>query len=90
MRKALGTSTMLYVSNTVIGGYHVSHKYDIIVVVETWLSACILDQELLIPGYLLAHKDKIGGVAIIISAIFLSSCCTLPIGNSSSFILSLH
>ena len=36
----------------------VSHKYDIIVVVETWLSACMMDQELLIQGYSLARKDR--------------------------------
>ena len=46
----------------------VSHKY---VVVETWLSACVLDQELLIPGYSLAHKDRnrySDGVAIFVTA----------------------
>jgi len=49
----------------------ISHRYDIIVAVETWLSACILDQELLIPGYSLACKDRNwhgGGVAIFIAA----------------------
>ena len=49
----------------------VSHKYDIIVVVETWLSACILDQELLISGYALACEERnrhSGGVAIFVAA----------------------
>ena len=46
----------------------VSHKY---VVVETWLSACVSDQELLTPGYSLAHKDRnrhSDGVAIFVTA----------------------
>ena len=48
-----------------------THSYDIIMVVETWLSADILDNELHIPGYCLQRGDRNrngGGVLMYVSS----------------------